>query len=160
VAAPKPPAPEQVDAYLAKIPPEFRTMLVRLRRTIRSAAPDAEELISYRMPAFRYRGMLMYYAAFSDHCSLFVGSRETLDAFAEEVRPFETGPGTLQFTPKHPLPVDLVKRLVRARVRENEARERAGGGAPGRSPRPPRKRLTTARVPARRPTSRARSARP
>jgi uncharacterized protein YdhG (YjbR/CyaY superfamily) len=68
------PAPKTVDEYLARVPPTFRTALQRLRKTIKAAAPDADEVISYQMPAFRQNGMLVYFAAFEDHCSLFVGA--------------------------------------------------------------------------------------
>lgn len=111
-----------VDAYLAKVPPNFRAALESLRRTIRAAAPDAEEIISYKMPAFRSHGMLVYYAAFQDHCSLFVGSVATQRQFAAGLKPYETGKGTLQFTPEHPLPPGLVRRLVKARLAENAGR--------------------------------------
>ncbi len=99
--------------------------LVSLRKTIRAAAPDAEEVISYRMPAFRHHGNLLYYAAFKDHCSLFIGSVVTQRKFAAELKGFEAGKGTVHFTPEKPLPASLVTRIVKARVAENEARGRA-----------------------------------
>ncbi len=120
-----------VDAYLAKVPPEQRAALQRLRDLVRAAAPDAEEVISYRMPAFRYRGNLVYYAAFADHCSLFIGSVVTQRKFAAELKPFAAGKGTVRFTPDHPLPADLVRRIVRARVAENEARNARKARKPG-----------------------------
>ncbi len=113
-----------VDAYLAKVPPAMRKALDSLRKTIRAAAPDAEETISYQMPAFRYEGNLVYYAAFSDHCSLFIGSVVTQRKFAAELKTFAAGKGTVHFTPDHPLPAALVTRIVKARVAENEARMR------------------------------------
>lgn len=118
------PGRDAVDAYLAKVPPEMRDALQDLRRTIRAAAPKAEEIISYRMPAFRYLGNLVYYAAFADHCSLFIGSVVTQRKFAAELRPFAAGKGTVHFTPDRPLPAALVTRVVKARVAENEARAR------------------------------------
>ena len=116
------PAPNTVDAYLARVPPKFRATLQRLRRTIKAAAPDAEEVISYRMPAFRQNGMLVYFAAFEDHCSLFVGSPTVRRQFSAELKPFMRGKGTLRFTPDRPLPAGLVTRIVKARVAENAAR--------------------------------------
>ncbi len=113
-----------VDAYLEKVPPDMRKALESLRKTIRAAAPDAEETISYQMPAFRHHGNLLYYAAFSDHCSLFIGSVLTQRRFAAELKPFAAGKGTVHFTPEHPLPAALVTRIVKARVAENEARTR------------------------------------
>lgn len=125
------PAPKTVDEYLAAVPPEFRVALQRLRRTIRSVAPDAEEVLSYGMPAFRQHRILVYFAAFSDHCSLFIGSAEVRRQFSAELKRFQTGKGTLRFTPDRPLPAGLVKRIVRARVVEIESKRSAGrkGGA-------------------------------
>ncbi len=122
------PAPGTVDEYLARVPPKFRTTLRRLRATIRTAAPDAEEIISYRMPAFRQNGILVYYAAFEDHCSLFVASPEIRRRFSAELKPFMAGKGTLRFTPESPLPAGLVTRIVKARVAENAARRRRKRG--------------------------------
>ncbi len=115
---------QAVDGYLAAVQPELRKALQDLRRTIRAAAPKAEEIISYRMPAFRYQGNLVYYAAFRDHGSLFIGSVVTQRKFATELKPFAAGKGTVHFTPEHPLPAALVTRIVKARVTENEARMR------------------------------------
>jgi uncharacterized protein YdhG (YjbR/CyaY superfamily) len=119
----KPPAASvAVDRYLADLSPEFRTALQSLRETIRAAAPDAEEVISYKMPAFRSHGMLVYYAAYKDHLSFFVGSSAALREFATAVKPFDTGKGTLRFTPDHPLPASLVRRIVKVRLAENAAK--------------------------------------
>ena len=121
--APRPsPAPKTVDEYLARVPPRFRPALQRLRKTIKAAAPDADEVISYQMPAFWQNGMLVYYAAFRDHCSLFVGSAKVRRQFSAELKPFQAGRGTLRFTPEQPLPPDLVTRIVKARLAENAAR--------------------------------------
>jgi uncharacterized protein YdhG (YjbR/CyaY superfamily) len=122
VSPPSSTSSTDVDAYLAAVPPKFRKELEKLRRTIRSAAPDAEERISYGMPAFRQGGMLVYYAAFQDHLSFFVGSPGARNRFAAELKPFETGKGTVRFTPDRPLPAGLVRRIVKARVAENVAR--------------------------------------
>lgn len=116
------PVPKTVDEYLARVPPEFRSGLQRLRKTIRAAAPDADEVISYQMPAYRQNGILVYFAAFKDHCSFFVASDRVRRQFSAELEPFKAGKGTLQFTPDRPLPADLVTRIVKARVAENTAR--------------------------------------
>ncbi len=116
--------PGDVDRYLAGVPAPFRRLLERLRTTIRAAAPEAQEVVSYGMPAFRQDGMLVYYAAFRDHCSFFAGSASVRARFAAEVRPYESGKGTLRFTPARPLPTSLVIKIVRARVAENKARQR------------------------------------
>ena len=125
--------PTTHDEYLASVPSDTRATLQTLRKTIRSAAPDAEEVISYQMPAFRHHGMLVYYAAFRDHCSLFVGG-EAREKFAAELKPCAGGKGTVQFTTQRPLPAGLVRRIVKARVAENEARvaaKRARGARRG-----------------------------
>ena len=118
-------SPEMVDDYLARVTPRFRTALQQLRRTIKAAAPGAEEIISYRMPAFRNNGVLVYYGAFKDYCSFFVASAKVRREFSAELEPFETGKGTLRFTPDRPLPSDLVTRIVKARVAENASRRHA-----------------------------------
>ena len=116
------PAPKTVDEYLARVPPKFRATLQRLRKTINAAAPDAEEVISYQMPAFRQNGMLVYFAAFEDHCSLFVGSPKVRRQFSAELKPFMQGKGTVHINPDRPLPAGLITRIVKARVAENAAR--------------------------------------
>jgi len=118
-------APKTVDEYMARVPPKLRTSLQRLRKAIKAAAPDADEVISYKMPAFRQNGMLVYYAAFKDHCSLFVASDRVRRQFSSELKPFETGKGTLRFTPDRPLPANLVTRIVKVRVAENAAARRS-----------------------------------
>ena len=118
-------SPKTVDDYLARVPPRFRATLQQLRKTIKAAAPGAKEIISYQMPAFRHNGMLVYYGAFKDHCSLFVASAQVRREFSAELKSFETGKGTLRFTPDRPLPSDLVTRIVKARVAENASRRHA-----------------------------------
>src|SRR2546425_2060554 len=106
------PAPKTVDEYLARVPPKFRAAMQRLRKTIRAAAPDAEEVISYQMPAFRQNGMLVYFAAFQDHCSLFAVSSKVRQQFSAELKPFMAGESTVRFTPHPPPPPPLVPPLV------------------------------------------------
>ena len=113
-----------VDAYLAKLPPRVRGALQRLRKVIKSVAPEATEQISYGIPAFRQGRLLVSYAAFKNHCSFFVMSMKVLDANAEELAPWMAGRGTMRFTVEKPLPVALVKRLVKARLAENAQRSR------------------------------------
>lgn len=134
ISAPRTP----IDDYLEGVPPKFRALLVNLRRTIRAAAPDAQEVLSYRMPAFRWNGALVYFAAFREHCSLFPGSATVRRQFAAEIRPFETGKGTLRFTPERPLPDRLVTGIVKARMAENARRSVGRSSASvARRPRPP-----------------------
>jgi uncharacterized protein YdhG (YjbR/CyaY superfamily) len=114
-----------VEEYFAALPEPSRVALERLRRTIRRAAPDAEETISYQMPAFAQDGRtLVSYAAFKNHCSLFPTSTAVIAEHEEELRPFLAGKGTLRFDIEHPIPDELVAQLVEARIAENAARKR------------------------------------
>ncbi len=112
-----------VPEYLRAVPPKSRAALQKIRRTIKAAAPGAVDAISYGMPAFKYRGrMLVCYAAFKDHCSFFPASYAVITANRAALKSFETAKGTIRFVPEKPLPVTLVKRMVKARVRETDAR--------------------------------------
>ena len=112
-----------VEAYLAKLPEPARGTLQTMRARIRAAAPaEATEQLSYGMPAFRYKGALVAYAAFKAHCSFFPMSATLLDDFAGELQAWRTSKGTLQFPMDKPLPAALVKKLVKARVVENKVR--------------------------------------
>jgi uncharacterized protein YdhG (YjbR/CyaY superfamily) len=113
--------PASVDEYLSQIPEEARAALEDLRKTIKTAAPDATETISYQMPTFKYRGRaLVGFAAFKDHCSLFPYSGRVLDDYQEELGSFKTSKGTIQFTTDRPLPKPLVKKIVKTRIAEIE----------------------------------------
>lgn len=117
--------PPSVDDYLAALPEGPRTALERLRKTIKSAAPDATETISYQMPAFEQDGrFLVSYAAFKHHCSLFPASEAVMDALGEELEPYFSGKGTIRFQADKPLPAALVKKIVKVRLEENAARSR------------------------------------
>ena len=110
-----------VEAYLANVPEPARSTLESVRAVIRATVPaDAMECISYGMPAFRYKGALVGYAAFKSHCSFFPMSASLLDEFANYVKNFRTAKGTLQFPLDKPLPETLIRKLVRARVVQNE----------------------------------------
>ena len=114
-----------VAEYLANVPPKERATLQKLRKTIRATARGAEEKIGYGMPGFKYSGrMLVYFAAFKGHCSFFAG-RKLLATFKKELKPFDTSVGTIRFTADHPLPPALVKKIVKLRMRENEALAKA-----------------------------------
>jgi uncharacterized protein YdhG (YjbR/CyaY superfamily) len=109
-----------VDQYLAGISEPARSTLKKVRAVIRSVAPpEATESISYGIPTFKYKGMLASFAAFSDHCSLFPGARPIAD-FKNELKNFQTTKGTIRFAPDKPLPATLVKKMVKARIAENE----------------------------------------
>lgn len=115
------PPPKTVEEYLQRVPPPSRTLLRRLRRTILDAAPGSQEGISYGMPVIRSGRVRLNFAAFSDHCSLF-GWARVRSQFSTELRPFEQGRGTLHFSAEHPLPPQLVARLVKALLAEDRAR--------------------------------------
>ena len=113
--------PASVEEYLAAVPDRERTALERLRRQIRSAAPGATEQISYQMPAFKLDGrFLVSFAAFKDHCSLFPASTRVMEELGEELQEYHSGKGTLRFTADRPIPAALVRKIVKARIEENE----------------------------------------
>ncbi|HMD18200.1 MAG TPA: DUF1801 domain-containing protein [Terriglobales bacterium] len=115
--APKP-TPKTVDDYLAGVPEPARSTLQRVRSAIRSAMPaEATEAISYGIPAFKHKGPLVWFAAFSSHCSLFPGA-SVIKAFRNELRGLETSKGTIHFPVDKPLPAALVKKMVKARLAE------------------------------------------
>ncbi len=116
--------PKTVDGYLAALTPKERKALQALRRIIRAAAPNAAEGISYGMPGFKHEGYLVGYAAFKDHLSFFAGAAIN-SKFSGQLKTFEQSKGGVHFTPERPIPASLVTRMVKSRVRENEARARA-----------------------------------
>lgn len=114
--------PKNVDDYLARVPDEPRATLEKLRKTIKSTAPKAIEVISYGVPTFKLDGrMLVSYAAFKNHCSFFPGAAP-IKAHETDLKSYETSKGTIRFLCGKPLPAALVKKLVKARIEENEAR--------------------------------------
>lgn len=116
--------PRNVDEYLAGVPEPARSTLNKIRAVIRSAVPpEATETISYGIPAFKHNGVLVWFAAFSDHCSLFP-TASVVEAFKDELKDFSTSKGTIQFPTDKPLPAALVKKLVKARVTQNESKKR------------------------------------
>jgi len=117
-------APKNVDEYLAGVPEPARSTLNKVRAAIRSAVPpEASGVISYRIPMFKYKGMLMGFAAFSNHCSLFPGSLSALKEFENELKNFQTAKGTIRFPVDKPPSSALVKKLAKARMAENERKE-------------------------------------
>ena len=111
-----------MDHYLSRVPANARAALLKLRTTIQAAAPQATEEISYQIPTFKHRGGLVAYAAFPEHCTFFVMSTEVMREHAAELEGYPTGKGSIRFSPDKPLPAALVKKLVKARIAENEAR--------------------------------------
>ena len=124
----------EVETYLAKVPDAARDALEKLRRTIKSTVPEAIEVISYQIPTFKYRGrMLVSYAAFQEHCSFFPGAGP-IEAHRNELKSYQTSKGTIRFLPSQPLPVALVKKLVKTRIRLNEAQQKKREAKSGRKP--------------------------
>jgi uncharacterized protein YdhG (YjbR/CyaY superfamily) len=113
-----------VESYLAACPEPHRTTLKKLRATIRSVVPkETTEAISYGMPSFQYKGGLVAYGAFKEHCSFFPMSGRLVEEFANELKAYKTSKGTIQFPVDKPLPASLVKKMVKARVAQNEAKK-------------------------------------
>ena len=114
-----------VDQYLANVPEPARTTLQKVRATIRSVVPpEATEAISYGMPAVKYQGTLVSYAAFADHCSFFPMSYAVIEAFKDELKGLLSSKGTIRFPLDKPLSATLVKRIVKARIAENEQKKK------------------------------------
>ncbi len=111
--------PETIDDYLASIPQPARDTLTKLRKIIKAAAPDATEKISWQMPTFNQQGGLVGFAAFKNHCSLFVMSGSFLDRYREELNSYEMTKSAIHFPSDKPLPAALVRKIVRARIAEN-----------------------------------------
>jgi len=112
------PVPNTVEEYLAAVPEPARSTLQRMRSAIRSAVPaEATEAISYGIPAFKYQGTLVWFAAFSNHCSFFP-TASVIKAFKNELQGYKTSKGTIHFPVDQPLPAALVKKIVKARLAE------------------------------------------
>lgn len=110
------PAPTTVDDYFAHLSPRSSAALSKIRATIRSVVPlEATEVISYGIPAFKHKKVLVWYAAFSGHCSLFP-TASVIDAFQSDLSGFSTSKGTIHFPLDKPMPVALIKKLVTARI--------------------------------------------
>ncbi len=118
-------AARTVDEYLASLPHDRRAVMQRLRQTVNAAAPDATETIAYAMPALRTHGQfLVSYDAYKRHYSLFPASEAVIAECGPTLTPYLSGKGTIRFPADQPLPTELITRIVRIRVRENEARAR------------------------------------
>jgi len=113
-------APSTVDAYIAAFPPKVRRLLEQVRALIRETAPRAEEKIAYRMPAYTLNGVLVYFAGYAGHIGFYPGG--TVAAFAKDLGKYKTSKGTIQLPLDKPLPVALIRKIVKARVAQNLAR--------------------------------------
>ena len=115
-----------VDAYISQFPPDVQAILQKIRTIARKAAPDAEELISYRMPALRMNGILIYFAAFKKHIGMFppVSGEASIE---QAIAPYAGSKGNLQFPLDRPIPYRLIERIVKLRVKQDAAKARAKG---------------------------------
>jgi uncharacterized protein YdhG (YjbR/CyaY superfamily) len=112
--------PRTIDDYLAGVAPDQHALLRKLRETIHAVAPKTEECISYGIPAFRLNGRaLVFFGAWANHCSFYPCSSSTLKKFRGDLKGFQITKGTIRFSPDNPLPIALVKKLVKARIAKN-----------------------------------------
>ena len=117
-------APTTVDEYLARVPEPARTTLNKIRAAIRSVVPpETTETISYGVPTFKYNGPVIWFAAFSNHCSVFP-TAAVIEKFKDELKGYKTSKGTIQFPVDKPLPAALVKKMVKARLAEIELKKK------------------------------------
>jgi uncharacterized protein YdhG (YjbR/CyaY superfamily) len=107
-----------IDEYIATFPTSVQVVLEEMQRAIQEAAPQADEAISYQMPAFKQNGVLVWFAAFKDHIGFFPTALG-VEAFKDELSGYATSKGTIHFPLDKPIPIDLVKRIVRFRVKQN-----------------------------------------
>jgi uncharacterized protein YdhG (YjbR/CyaY superfamily) len=113
---------QAVDAYIAGAPEAVQPMLRALRQAIRSAAPQAEEKLSYRMPFYAYHGRLIYFGAHKNHVGMYPIIGREKDLYAKELKPYLAAKATLQFPIGKPIPIGLVKKIIKERAKENKAR--------------------------------------
>lgn len=119
-----PATPKDIDEYIAAFPPDVGTILEEVRSTVRNAAPEAREAISYRMPAFLLNGVLVYFAAFKKHIGLY--PPVSGDARLEKaIAPYAGEKGNLRFPLDQPIPYGLIERIVKLRVKQNSAKAAA-----------------------------------
>lgn len=111
-----------VTDYLNELPDNVYIALENIRQIIKFLVPGAEETISYQVPSYKYKGMLVGFGAAKTHCSFFVMSSTLLKDFKDDVKDFETSTGTIRFSPDKPIPNDLITKIVMARLAENEAK--------------------------------------
>jgi uncharacterized protein YdhG (YjbR/CyaY superfamily) len=130
--------PTNIDDYIAQFPKDVQAVLEQVRMTIRKAAPEAEEAIGYQMPAFKFKGNLVYFAAFKEHIG-FYPIPTGIEKFKQELAPYVQGKGSVQFPLNKPMPLGLIRKIVAFRVKENLAKAAAKGETKKLRPkRPPR----------------------
>lgn len=109
-----------VDEYLLELPEDTQKTLQSIRATIKESAPDAIELISYKIPSYRHYGPLIHFMASTNHLSLLTINKSIIEQFKEELKDFKTIGTTIHFTTQKPLPKELIKKIVQARIKQNE----------------------------------------
>lgn len=114
---------DKVEDYIASFPEDIQELLKELREAVRETAPEAMEKISYGMPTFAMDGNIIHFAAFKNHIGLYPGA-DGVAAFQDELKPYKTSKGTIQFSLDQPLPMNLIKRIVNYKVEENKERTR------------------------------------
>ena len=114
-----------VDDYISSLPANKKKLLKELRKTVKTAAPEAEEVISYNMPALKLHGMLVFYAAWQEHIGFYGTSSSLLDTFKNELVPYKQSKGTIQFPLNEPLPLSLITKMIHYRVKENQQKAEA-----------------------------------
>jgi uncharacterized protein YdhG (YjbR/CyaY superfamily) len=112
--------PVNVDEYLSGFPDPVRAALEKVRKSIKAAAPDAEEIISYQIPTYKKLGALVHFAAFENHCSLYVVSKSILKTFSKELKAYKTSGTTIHFMPDKPPPASLIRKIVKIRLKQIE----------------------------------------
>ncbi|WP_414470174.1 iron chaperone [Methanobacterium sp. ACI-7] len=112
--------PETVDDYLASVSKKDREVLENLRNTIKSAAPQSEEVISYGIPTYKYKGPLVHFAAFKNYLSFYGINKSLLDTFKDELKDYKISGTTVHFTAEKPLSEEFVRKIVKKRIEENE----------------------------------------
>ncbi len=132
---------KSVDAYIGSQPEASRAVLERVRGIIRKALPDAEEVISYQIPAYRFpSGLVLFFAGWKEHYSLYPASEQLIEAFKDDLAPYEISKGTIRFPLSRPVPVKLIERIAKFRAKETTERVKA---------KPLAKKRSQAKVPAR-----------
>ena len=119
-------APRNIDEYIAGFPDDVQEILEKIRMTIREAAPDAEEKISYQMPTFTLKGNLVHFAAYRKHIGLYPAPRG-IEKFKKELSAYEGAKGSVRFPLDKPIPFGLISRIVKFRVKDNLERAEAKG---------------------------------
>jgi uncharacterized protein YdhG (YjbR/CyaY superfamily) len=117
-------AVKTVEEYLSLFPEPQRKELEKIRKAIKDTAPKAEEAISYGMPGYKLNGVLVYFGGFKTHCSFFPAGNSVIKKFSEELKEYKTSKGTIQFPLNQSIPVLLIKKMVKERIRENEIKQK------------------------------------